>query len=849
MSVLRALVCSTVILWIGLPAVGRAGTPLLPPAAAPASQPGPAGAASPATPPQVPGAGAPILVSEIPRKAEEISRYLRELRERLEPDARVREIEGRLPQTIETIREMKEGPGGKPTPDLSLRNLEDIRRQWQLIATQIDGWRQSLAAQGRELDMVRADLLQMRETWRRAEALARKEKAPGELMQRVRATLINLDTALAQIDEQRGRLLALEDRLTVQRDAVAQHLAATEAARAGAERLLFIAERAPLWEAFRSAGEHVSLAAQLETSWQLLGGSLHRFWVAYHIRIWAHLAFSLLLFALMLFLRSRTRDSRLRDPSAAAPARILAYPISATLLIALASSRWIYPAAPSEVIQIALLLLPLPLLRLLHGITPAPIRPILYGLTIVYVLEVLDGLFLAQSLAQRLLLLATTLLAFAGLIWSLRPGGPCAVAYREARWRLPLAVARLGILLLGISLAANLFGNVSLAVLLTGGTLRSAYLAVLALAIVEVLDGIWRTVLYSAKASRLRLIQLHRELLTLRGVRLIHVTFAGLWILSALTLFGVLRPLADGVLTALRWRWSLGTVDISLGDVLGFIVVLGVSFLLSRFIRFVLDEGLFPHLEMPRGVPAALSTGTHYLLLVFGFYLALGAAGVDLTKFTLLAGALGVGVGFGLQNLISNFISGIMLLFERPINPGDTIEVGSRSGEVKRIGIRSTTLRTFEGADVIIPNATLISQEVVNWTLTDRLRRVEIPVGAAYGTDPEKVTQLLLAVLAKYPDVLPWPKPMALFQGMGESSLNFVLRFWTGNFDGWVALRSDVATSVYSALRDAGIEVPFPQRDLHLRSVDAGVRRLISDATPGDLRPQTGSEGVTDRKE
>jgi len=617
-------------------------------------------------------------------------------------------------------------------------------------------------------------------------------------------------------------------------DGIAQHLAATEAARAEAERLLFSAERAPLWEAARSAGEHVSLAAQLGTSWQLLGGSLHRFWVAYHIRIWAHLVFTLLLLALMLFLHRRTRDWRLRDPSAAAPARILAYPVSATLLIALSSSRWVYPAAPSEVIQIALLLLPLPLLRLLHGITPAPIHPILYGLTAVYLLEVLGGLFLAQSLAQRLLLLATTLLAFAGLLWSLRPGGPCAVAYRETRWRLPLAVARLGILLLGISLAANLVGNVSLAVLLTGGTLRSAYVAVLALAIVEVLDGLWRTVLHSAKAGRLRLVQLHRDLLMRRGVRLIHMTFAAL------------RPLANGVITALRRRWSLGTVDISLGDVLGFVAVLGVSFLLSRFIRFVLDEGLFPHLEMPRGVPAALSTGVHYLLLVFGFYLALAAAGVDLTRFTLLAGALGVGVGFGLQNLISNFISGIMLLFERPINPGDTIEVGSRAGKVKRIGIRSTTLRTFEGADVIIPNATLISQEVVNWTLTDRLRRVEISVGAAYGTDPEKVIQLLLAVLAKYPDVLPWPKPMALFQGMGESALNFVLRFWTGNFDGWVALRSDVTTSVYSALRDAGIEVPFPQRDLHLRSVDAGVRQLMSGATPGDPRPPAAGKESAD---
>ena len=844
---LRALVCSAVILWTGVPAVGQAGAVALPTPAVPAPQAAPVPAVSPGAAPRTPPPAAPILVSEIPRRAEEISKYLRDIRQKLEADDRMSDIETRLPQTIETIREMDQGPGGKLTPDLSLRNLEDIRRQWQLIAMQMAGWHQSLATQGRELETVRAALLQRRETWRRAEALAKKDKAPGELMQRVRATLADLDAALAQIEKQQGRLLALESRLTVQLDGIAQHLEATEAARTEAERLLFTVERAPLWEAVRSASEHVSLSSQLGASWQLLSGALRRFWAAYRLRVWVHIAFSLLLFVLMLFLHRRTQGWRLQDPSASAPASILAYPVSATLLIALTSSRWIYPAAASEVIQIAILLLALPLLRLLRGLTPAPTRPILYGLTTVYVLDALGDLFLGQSLVQRLLLLGTTLLAFSGLTWSLRPAGPCAVACREAWGRLPLAVGRLGVFLLGISLAANLAGNVTLAELLTGGTLKSAYAAVLALAIIAVLDGIWRTLLQTSSAGRLRVVQLHKALLIRRGVRLIHATLTTLWILSALALFGVIRPLAGAVLTALRARWSLGTVDISLGDVLGFVAVLGVSILLSRFLRFVLDEGVFPHLEMTRGISAALSTGAHYLILVFGFYLALGAAGVDLTRVTLLAGALGVGVGFGLQNLVSNFISGILLLFERPINPGDTIEVGSRAGEVRRIGIRSTTLRTFEGADVIIPNAMLISQEVVNWTLTDRVRRIEIPVGVAYGSDPQHVIKILLGTLAKYPDILPWPKPLALFQGMGDSALSFVLRFWTEIAD-WGTLRSDVATGVYAGLREAGIEIPFPQRELRLRSVDAGVRELMSEATPKEPRPPTLGEGGADRK-
>jgi small-conductance mechanosensitive channel len=753
----------------------------------------------------------------------------------VEPDTRIAEIEAELPKAIETIRGMKEGPEGHATPYMSLRNLEDIRRQWQLILTQLRGWQQAVDARARGLDAARADLLRGREAWRQAETLARKQKS-ADLAQQARAVLGDLDGTLAQADRHRSRLSSLQSQIAGQQDGIAEVLDTIAAAKGQAERLLFSIEQAPLWEAAVSHQEHLNIETQARISWWLLRASVQRFWGAYRSRVGVHLVLSLLLLGLMFFLRHRGRRWAAEDTPPVASAGILAYPISATMLIALAFGPWLYPAAPIEVFRLGFLVLPLPLVRLLRSVMPVNLRPVLYGLAALYFVDMLGALLLGDSLLHRLLLFGITLLALPGFLWAFRRGGPCATAQQAAGWRLPLWIRWVAVALLGISLVGNLLGNFSLAELLAAGTIRSAYMATLALGIVLVLEGAWRELLHTAQAARLRIVRMHEELLIRRGARLIRVAFLALWVLTSLGLFGVLEPLAAGLLAALRWRWILGTVDISLGDVLGFVAVLGISFLLSRLIRFVLDEGLLPILDLPRGVPAALSTGAHYLILVFGFYLALGAAGVDLTKFTLLAGALGVGVGFGLQNLVNNFISGIMLLFERPINPGDTIEVGARAGEVMRIGIRSTTLRTFEGADVIIPNATLISQEVVNWTLTDRIRRVEIPVGAAYGSDPQQVMQALLAVLAKYPDVLPWPKPMALFQGMGDSALNFVLRFWTGNFDGWVVLRSDVTTSVYTALREAGIEVPFPQRDLHLRSVGPGVSRVLGEAGPEGAR-------------
>jgi small-conductance mechanosensitive channel len=190
--------------------------------------------------------------------------------------------------------------------------------------------------------------------------------------------------------------------------------------------------------------------------------------------------------------------------------------------------------------------------------------------------------------------------------------------------------------------------------------------------------------------------------------------------------------------------------------------------------------------------------------------------GIDLNRFTILAGAFGVGIGFGMQNIINNFVSGIILLFERPIQVGDTVQLGEIVGEVKRIGIRSSAIRTLQGAEVIVPNASFISETVTNWTLSDRLRRIDVNIGVAYGSDPERVLQLLRDVAANHPLVLTEPPAVALFIGFGESSLDFELRAWTGRFDEWPRIRSEINIAVNATMRDAGIVIPFPQRRVQL---------------------------------
>jgi small-conductance mechanosensitive channel len=219
---------------------------------------------------------------------------------------------------------------------------------------------------------------------------------------------------------------------------------------------------------------------------------------------------------------------------------------------------------------------------------------------------------------------------------------------------------------------------------------------------------------------------------------------------------------------------------------------------------------------MGRGLPYAISSLLHYLILFLGFTVAIGAFGLDLNRLTVLTGAFGVGVGFGLQTIVNNFVSGVILLVERPIQVGDAIQMTDLDGEVRRIGIRSTTVHTWRGAEVIVPNATLISGNLVNWTLSDRTRRLELPIGVAYGTDPDRVIALLVETASTVAGVLAKPAPIALFLGFGDSSLNFELRAWTDHFEEWGAIRSNMAVAVNNRLKAEGIEIPFPQRDVNL---------------------------------
>jgi len=230
-------------------------------------------------------------------------------------------------------------------------------------------------------------------------------------------------------------------------------------------------------------------------------------------------------------------------------------------------------------------------------------------------------------------------------------------------------------------------------------------------------------------------------------------------------------------------------------------------------------ERLLARTRIDIGVRQAVGSIFRYVIVAIGFMIILQTAGINLSALTVLAGALGIGVGFGLQNITNNFLSGLIILFERPIKVGDRIDVGKVTGDVVKISPRATTIVTNDNIAIIVPNSEFISSQVINWSYTNRDVRLNFPVGVAYHSDPELVRKALLEVAADHPGVLKERNADVLLQEFGDSSLNFILRVWTRDYTTTPGvLRSELNYAICKKFKEHGIEIPFPQRDLHVRS-------------------------------
>lgn len=306
--------------------------------------------------------------------------------------------------------------------------------------------------------------------------------------------------------------------------------------------------------------------------------------------------------------------------------------------------------------------------------------------------------------------------------------------------------------------------------------------------------------------------------------------------LALITVTDVLLLLVVGPLVVLQWTvtwidlkswltvaffgFKIGDVTISPSSILVAIAVFAVVFLLTRFVVRWLDQRMLRRTKLDRGIRDSIRMAASYAGVIIAALIAASYAGLDFTNLAIVAGALSVGIGFGLQSIVNNFVSGLILLAERPIRVGDWIIVGTDEGTVRKINVRSTEIETFDRSTVIVPNSVLITGSVHNWTHRDKIGRLKIPVGVSYSSDPERVEELLLEIADTESMVLRSPAPYVYFKDFGASSLDFELRCYIFDVDEMLTVLSKLRFAIFKRLKEEGIEIPFPQQDIHLRDMN-----------------------------
>ena len=286
----------------------------------------------------------------------------------------------------------------------------------------------------------------------------------------------------------------------------------------------------------------------------------------------------------------------------------------------------------------------------------------------------------------------------------------------------------------------------------------------------------------------------------------------------------------------------IGNTEVTIAALLASILVFGIGYAAARLFQGWLDARVLLPAGISGGVRNSIRTGIGYTGIVIAALAAFSYAGFNLSGIAIIAGALSVGIGFGLQNLVNNFISGLILLVERPISVGDLVVVGGEEGCVRKISVRSTELETFDGANVLIPNSYFISEKVKNWTLRNKVRRVAIPIGVAYGSDPRQVQAALLTVAGGNPDVLKTPEPVVTLDEFSPASINFTLYTFVGDINKAGSVRTQLSMAVLDAFAEAGIEIPYGQTDVAVRKMD-WLHDIIGEFTslPGERRAGNGS--------
>ena len=746
---------------------------------------------------------AAIPLAEVAAQAEAAFASLQSIEDNLSADDATVAIQQDLPvltrESSARLEESSKTLGSSP----SLQTLRRLNREWQAVRDELADWKHSLTKRVTQLDEDRARLTQLAQVWKATHAAVLESKLPPEVLAQVEHVMAAVKRTQDKADAQQMVLLSLQTRVAEQDGRAIHTLNAIERAREAFIRRLFVRDGSPIWSAELWLDSAQNLGVQsyssLSRQVQALRGYVERKGNGFVLQA------GLLLAILFGLVRARRALRRLGGEAASHAAQMFDSPVATALVLALLASSWFYPEAPRLFLAIIGAAAMIPAILVVRRLIDRRLFPVLNALVIFYFVDQLQVVAASQAVLSRLLLLAEMLGGFLFVGWLLLSGRFATAPEDNRFWK---AIGKACVVALGwfaAAFIADALGYVTLSKFLSHALLQSAYLALILYAVVRIIDGLFLSALSVPPLARMGLVQRHQDLLRSRARDVLTWAAILLWVVFVLEALSLRAPVFQDLRAVLTATGTVGSFKISLGDVVLFGVTVWASFLVSRLLRFVLEEEVYSRVKLAPGLHYSISKIVNYVVLLIGFFVGVAMLGFDLTRLTILVGAFGVGLGFGLQNIINNFVSGLILLFERPIKVGDVIQLAANEGVVRHIGIRASIVEAPNGSEFIVPNASLISETVTNWTLSDRLRRLELPITVGSPADARRVMELLKGAAVAQPRVLKDPPPQALLRGFAGDSMSFELWIWIDQSENLPQIRSELALAIRATLAENNI--------------------------------------------
>jgi potassium efflux system protein len=748
----------------------------------------------------------PIPLSAIASHAESTTRFVQSVETTLSKDRVSATVEKSLPALSSEIELRGSEMAKFLVGVVPLELLHSMEIVLQRYGDQLASWNNDLTERAKTLDGQIAQLDRLSKIWKSTLQLPQLLKTAPEVPERVQGLLDLIGRTEQAAESLQERELTLQGHVleaTARLQAVAP---AFEQAQADAVKNLFVQDSPPLW---RLGVEHWREESQASlipaASLALLITYIRREPAVFVL----HGGIILFFFLVVSWLRPGVHKWTEEEPSLRRAAPVFDLPLSTGIALSFLIMGSIYSMAPFLLRAILWGVLLIAISFILRRLIDRALFPIVYAVIVLYFVDQLRLITALLPLLGQLVFSAEMLGGNLFLIWLMwgRHSPTVGVNTTTLFARATRLAIQIGLVVFPLTLLANVFGYVNFANLLWGGALRSAYVGANVYVALRIVEGLGIISLGTRPLGLMRVVRLNRPMLQRRISGVAVFLAFGYWTSLTLDFFGLRTSLITGTEEILRANLAIGSFSISLRQVFVFVATVWAAFAGSRFLRFLLEEDIYHHWHLTRGVPQAISTMVHYAVLLTGFFVGLAVLGVDLTKVTILAGAFTVGVGFGLQTVINNFVCGLILLFERPIKIGDIIQIDTEIGEVRRIGIRACVIRTTDGSEVIVPNGTIISNKVTNWTLSDRYRAIEVPVTVARGAAPRHVIEVLKRVAANHPCFTKEPAPQAHVVNFASATVSFNLRAWTERYEDWVQVRSDLSVAVDEALTAENITV------------------------------------------